>query len=60
MTRFFLATLGLFAAVAVGMAAEKDTRTFELRVYSAEKGKQATLNIARDYLDDLRVPVKSA
>ena len=31
-----------------------------LKQHLAQIGKQATLNIARDYLDDLRVPVKSA
>lgn len=44
MTRFFLAMFGVFAAAAIGTAAEKETRTFELRVYSVEKGKQATVN----------------
>jgi NTE family protein len=31
-----------------------------LKQHFDQIGKQATLNIARDYLDDLRVPVKSA
>ena len=31
-----------------------------LKQYVDQIGKQATLNIARDYLDDLRVPVKAA
>lgn len=31
-----------------------------LKQHIAQIGKQATLNIARDYLDDLRIPVKTA
>lgn len=44
MKRFLLTAVCAFAAATMSFAAEKDSRTFELRVYTPNKGKQAEVN----------------
>ena len=44
MKRFLLSAVVVAFAATAAPAAEKDARTFELRVYTVEKGKQAAVN----------------
>jgi NIPSNAP len=43
MKTMFLSLAVLFAGATLGLTAEKETRVFELRVYTANKGKQAAV-----------------